>query len=250
MMPLAKGMQMRTSLARQIIADGRLEAELARREELRWLAEDDSGLTALVGHLGRFLAELEAPMRAGEIECEDGQSFDDLVARLDELRDHLEIMSAREEDEAAEIEHRPHVVATGRSHLKSEPPLSLKQSRASSPGRRARADAVAPTVEADAGGWRLGTVIRFDQIRLEGIVSFVGIDGSEEMPIGATVFRKSGLVSLFGGDCLECLVEVRGEGRKEIVDLKRSVASRRANAIRENPYATLAEKPIRARYFG
>jgi hypothetical protein len=29
----------------------------------------------LVGMLGRLLAELEAPMRAGEIEADDGQSF-------------------------------------------------------------------------------------------------------------------------------------------------------------------------------
>jgi hypothetical protein len=36
---------------------------------------------ALIAMLGQLLAELEAPMKAGEIECEDGQSFDDLVAK-------------------------------------------------------------------------------------------------------------------------------------------------------------------------
>jgi hypothetical protein len=108
----------------------------------------------LVGTLGRLLAELEAPMRAGEIECDDGQGFDDLVARLDELRDQLGALTAREEAEAAGIEHvaRTPVIAP---QQKVEQPRSSKPTRAASREQRASADAVAPTPVADAGGWRL-----------------------------------------------------------------------------------------------
>jgi hypothetical protein len=113
------------AFAKKILADGRLDAELARREERRWLAEDDSGLTALVGHLGRLLSELERPMRAGQVQCEDGRSFDDLVAALDALIEKNEALAAREEDEAAGIEHRVRLATLVRpQHKREQPPSS------------------------------------------------------------------------------------------------------------------------------
>jgi hypothetical protein len=239
----------------QLARDGHVAREIERREEARWLAEDDDGLALLVGLLGRLQAELERAEMAPGAEPDSAEAaeavaeFEEMVAAVNKLIEAHERLAAREEDEAAGVEHRPHVVATGRSHLKPEQPLSPKQTRASSRGQRASADAAAvPAPVAD--GWRFGTVERFNQISLTGAIVFIGDKGSEEVPISSFVFLKSGLTNLFSGQHVEALVETRGEGRREIVDLKLSVASRRITAIRDNPHAVLAEKPIRSRYFG
>jgi hypothetical protein len=219
-------MSMRTALAKQLVADGRLEAELARREERRWLAEDDTGLTALVGHLGRLLGELEQPMKAGQVECDDGPGFDGLVARLDELRDQLAALTAREEAEAAGIEH---VVRTPVVRPQQEVERRPSSKATCAPSRVQPDVAAVPIV--DLVGWKFGTVVRFDQIAQNGVASFIGSGGAEEVPIGFTAFRKSGLTNLFSGQYL-----------------KLSVASLRMEAIRANPGAVLADRPARVRY--
>jgi cold shock CspA family protein len=123
-----------------------------------------------------------------------------------------------------------------------------KPARASSRGQRASGDAAEPPPVAD--GWWFGTIERFNQISLTGTIVFIGDKGSEEVPISSAAFRKSGLTNLFSGQHVEALIETRSEGRREIVELKLSVESRRMEAIRENPHAVLAERPVRSRYFG
>jgi hypothetical protein len=109
-----------------------MDAVLARRpvaaldaeQERRWMAADDGGVTVLIGVLRRLLSELEQPIRAGQLECENGQLFDDLVAALDALIEKAEVLADREEDEAAGIEHRVQATTKVRPEHRIDRPRS------------------------------------------------------------------------------------------------------------------------------
>ncbi len=228
----------RTNLL-QLARDGHVMAELERR----WLALDDDGFFLLLGRLRRLLAQLERPALEGQVENDNDEAIRDLCARLDALAEALERIE--EADHRSEDVVRATVV---RPQQKVEQPRSSKPTRAASREQRASTDAAAvPTTVDD--GWKIGVVERFDQRSLTGSIVFNGDRGSHEVPISSASFRKSRLINLFAGDSVEALIESRAEGRKEVVDLKRSVASRRIDAIRVNPHAVMAEPPVRARYF-
>jgi hypothetical protein len=250
MRPLTQTQARLLKLAR----DGHVAREIERREEARWLAEDDDGLALLVGLLGRLQAELERAEMAPDSEPDDVEAveavakLEEMVTEVNRLIEALDRLAAREEDEAAGIEHPARVDTQVQLQHKVERPPSSKPSRVSARGQRASADAAEPPPVAD--GWRLGVIEKFDQIALRGTVSFISDRGVEDVPLASAAFWKSGLTNLFHGQRVEALVETRGEGRREVVDLRLSVASRRAEAIRQNPHAVLAEPPIRKRYFG
>src|SRR5215470_3286057 len=105
---------MDVAFARALLKDGRLDREIERRrllreleEERQWLAADDGGLSLLVGLLGRLEAELDRPVAAGqECDTEAIQALESLHAQCLELLEKLEVLAARDEDDAAGIEHR------------------------------------------------------------------------------------------------------------------------------------------------
>src|SRR5467141_3457144 len=83
----------------------------------------------LVGMLGRLLVELERPMKAGQVECDDGQSFEDLAARLDALVEQLDKLADRDEDEGAGIERRVQIPTKVQAEHKIDQPISPKSAR-------------------------------------------------------------------------------------------------------------------------
>jgi hypothetical protein len=168
----------------------------------------------------------------GQVENDNDQAIRDLCARLDALVEQLDKLAAMEEHEAVGIEH---VVRTPviRPQHKVEPPPSSKAARASSRGPKASGDAAVPP---EADGWKFGAVGCFDQIGLTGTIVFLGSKGTEEAQISVAAFRNSGLTNLFAGERVEGLIESRGNGRKEVVDLKLAPAARRMEALRANSH--------------
>src|SRR5215467_2356015 len=104
---------MDVAFAKALLADPRLNSEIERRRRLReleeerqWLTADDGGLSLLVGLLGRLEAELDRSVAAQECDTEAIQTLESLHAQCLELLEKLEVLAARDEDEAAGIEHR------------------------------------------------------------------------------------------------------------------------------------------------
>jgi hypothetical protein len=132
---------MRLAIAQQL--DAALDAELARRQEARWLAADEDGRALLEGLLGCLEAELDRPVA-------HGQEYDsEIMAELQNL--HTECAAALERlDEADQGSEHPVRGTMSQPQHKVERPPSSKPARASS---RAQADvaAIPTTVEA---GWR------------------------------------------------------------------------------------------------
>src|SRR5215470_9571615 len=154
---------MDVAFARALLKDGRLDREIERRrllreleEERQWLAADDGGLSLLVGLLGRLEAELDRPVAAGqECDTEAIQTLQSLHAQCLELLEKLEVLAAREEDQAAGIEHRCVAHSAVKPQPKVErPPASPKPSPDSS-----RVQRVAVS-DGSAGldGWKRGKV--------------------------------------------------------------------------------------------
>jgi hypothetical protein len=210
----------------QLARDGHVLAELQRREEQRWLAVDDTGVTLLLGLLGRLQAELDRAEMAGGPEPESTEAaeavakFEEMIAEVNELLEKLDAMAAREEDEAAVIERRCAMHSAVRPEPKVERlPSPPKPSPASPRVHRARGNAAAsPSVIDD--GWKFGIVKFFDKIGWSGLININGSIGMIEIPISLGAFRKSGLVNLFAGEQIECLVVTRPDGRKEAIDLR------------------------------
>jgi hypothetical protein len=216
---------MQLKLAEHILADGRLEAELQCREEQRWLAVDDTGATLLLGLLGRLQAELDRAEMAGGIEPDSTEvteaiaKFEEMIAEVNELLEKLEVMAAREEDEAAETERSCAMHSAVRPEPKVERlPSSPKPSPASPRVHRARGNAAAVPAAMD-DGWKFGIVKFFDKIGWSGLINITTATAVIEIPISLGAFRKSGLNNLFAGEHIECLVVTRPDGRKEATEI-------------------------------
>jgi len=210
----------------QLARDGHVLAELHRREEERWLAADDGGVTLLAGLLNRLTTELERPVAPGqECDAEAIQALQSLHAECTQLLETLVVLVEREEDEAAGIERRCAVHSAVRSEHKAErSPSSPKPSPASSRVQRTRGNAAAVLAAMD-DGWKFGVVKFFDKVGWSGLININGNTGITEIPISLGAFRKSGLNNLFAGEQIECCVVTGPDGRKEATDLRLPAAA-------------------------
>jgi CspA family cold shock protein len=217
------------AFARALLADGRLDREIERRRRLReleeerqWIAVDDGGLSLLVGLLGRLQAELERSVAPGQ-KCDEEaiQALESMHAECLELLEKLEVLAARDEDEAAGIERRCVVHSAVRPQLKLErPPASPKPSSDSSRVQRVAVSEKVVVSEGAAGldGWKCGKVRYFDQSKGYGVISLVGSGG--EVLVRMTAVKKAGLTNIFGGQRVEFQIVSGPLGKKEADKLK------------------------------
>ena len=220
---------MDVAFAKALLADPRLNAEIERRRRLReleeerqWLAADDGGLSLLVGLLGRLEAELDRPVAAGqECDTEAIQTLESLHAQCLELLEKLEVLAARDEDEAAGIEHRCVVHSVVRPQVKLErPPASPKPSPDSSRVQRVAVSERVVVSEGAAGldGWKRGKVRYFDQSKGYGAISLDG--GGGEVLVRMSAVKKAGLTNIFAGHRIEFQIVSGPLGKKEADKLK------------------------------
>jgi hypothetical protein len=112
----------------KLVRDGHVAREIERREEERWLAVDDGGMSVLIGLLGRLQHELAETEMAGGSEADSTEEveaaaqFEAMIAEVTGLIEKLEAMAAREEAEAAGIEQKSVVHSVPPPQLKAERP--------------------------------------------------------------------------------------------------------------------------------
>jgi hypothetical protein len=126
MRPLSPKQAQLIKLAR----DGHVAREIERREEQRWLAEDDTGATLLLGLLGRLQAQLHRAEMTGGPEPEGTEvaeavaKFEEMIAEVNGLLEKLEATAAGEEDEVEGLERR----CTVHSAVRPEPKVGRSPS--------------------------------------------------------------------------------------------------------------------------
>ena len=186
---------MDVAFAKALLADPRLQAEIERREEKRWLAADDGGLTLLTGLLGRLQAELDQAEMAGGAEPDSAEAaevvakFEEMVAEVNGLLEELDAMARRDEDEAAGIEHRAvvhHVVKPQFKPAPSAPKLNpaapkIERRKVEQKVESSKADPP-PAPSSDGDGFKLGRVKFWDQAQWRGVIR---TDSGQEFSIAA-----------------------------------------------------------------
>jgi hypothetical protein len=255
----------------RLAKDGHVAREIERREEARWLAADDDGLTLLIGLLGRLQASLERPVAPGQVE-DDAESVETAEALLDlhdrclRLIERLEVLAARDEDEAAGIEHKCGAVTMVRPrHIEPKPaPASKPKARSQRTASSAAAAPAPGSAQSTQDGWCNAVVRIFDTVKHAGVVVLTGGDGTTEMTISADVFTKSGLTVLSPNQRLRVRLVSGPDGRKHIDALEvwtpwndpsavaTQTGSRRVDSVPANPHLAKLEhaRAVRERYPG
>jgi hypothetical protein len=228
----------------QLARDGHVLAELQRREVERWLAEDDGGMSLLVGLLGRLKTELDRAEMADGPEPDSTEAaeviaqFEEMIAEVEGLLEKLKAMDALGADEAEGVECRGVV-----QRVRPPPEVERPTPKRPSPSPRVQRSRPDP-VPLDLSGVKIGVVESWDQRTWIGSIRW----GYEEIVIPTRSIRLAGLTNLFAGQRCEFTIVLGPDGRKEAENLKLIVQSDRAAVATYQ--GGIRDNSVYRRYFG